>query len=205
MIKKLVIADTVLQANIKGELVEYPCEHTFGFCGIMTAGKSTFAKAAQFLLTPFHDAQVCSFAYDVYRIAYEFGWDGKKDEKGRKLLQFIGTEVGRKYDIDIWLKYALMRLNEKFDNKEGNVAVFDDIRFLNEVEWINDNGGTIIKVKDNEPKDTKALLHESENGIPDQFVDFVVINNYNILDTIEQVHGILNEVGLKTLRIGDNK
>lgn len=203
MIEKRVISDKTFQLDIRGILVEYPCEYTFGFCGMMTAGKSTFARAAQFLLTPFYDAQVCSFAYDVYRIAYEFGWDGKKDEKGRKILQLIGTEVGREYDADVWLKYALMRLKKKFSSKEGNVALFDDLRFVNEVEWIKDNGGTIIKVTDNEPKDTKALLHESENGIPDQFVDFEIVNNYNILDTIEQLHGILNGVGLKTLKAGE--
>ena len=32
-----------------------------------------------------------------------FGWDGKKDEKGRQTLQYVGTDVVRRKDPDFWV------------------------------------------------------------------------------------------------------
>lgn len=182
--------------------VDYPCKYTIGFCGLLTGGKSTSARAVQFLLTPFYNAKVCSFAYDVYRIAYEFGWDGKKDDKGRKLLQWVGTEVGRNYDPNVWIKYAFKRMRSNFirENKESNVALFDDLRFVNEVEWIKNNKGVIIKVTDNKTKDTELSKHVSESGVPDQFIDYEIRNNYNIFHLMSQLYAILKRLGFKTLK-----
>lgn len=185
--------------------VDYPCKYTIGFCGILTSGKSVSARAVQFLLTPFYDVKICSFAYDVKRIAYEFGWDGEKDAKGRKLLQFIGTEVGRGYDANLWVKYALKRMSATFIdiNKENNIVVFDDVRFINEVEWIKNNKGIIIRVEDNKSKNADEIDHDSERGVPEQFVDFTIRNNYNIFHLMSQLYAILNRLGFKTLKEGD--
>lgn len=60
-----------------------------------------------------------------------YGWDGKKDEAGRQLLQHFGTDVVRDVRPDYWVDHiidlALMLYNE-FD-----VFIVDDCRFPNEV------------------------------------------------------------------------
>lgn len=44
------------------------------------------------------------FAFDLKNIAEKyFNWDGEKDDRGRHLLQLLGTEVGRNYFQEIWL------------------------------------------------------------------------------------------------------
>ena len=40
-----------------------------------------------------------------YICAMFFGWDGQKDEKGRTMLQHVGTEVIRKQKPDFWVGF----------------------------------------------------------------------------------------------------
>lgn len=50
-------------------------------------------------------------------------------EKNRKLLQYIGTEVGRAVDPDIWIKQAY---EHQIKNSDAQIFITDDLRFLNE-------------------------------------------------------------------------
>jgi len=68
--------------------------------------------------------KVLHFAEPVKEIAKTcFGWDGKKDERGRRLLQLIGTEVGRGYNPDIWVDKARNRL-QRIVNEQMDCAAF---------------------------------------------------------------------------------
>lgn len=62
-----------------------------------------------------------------------FGWDGKKDNKGRRLLQVLGTDAGRAYDEDLWVKYADAFLLEN----TPHFVVIDDWRFPNEKSYFS--------------------------------------------------------------------
>lgn len=181
---------------------DYPCNHTIGFYGELTGGKTTCAKTAALLLQAFYNVQVCSFARDVKRIAKEFGWDGDKDDNGRKLLQVVGTEAGRSYDSNVWIKYAFNHLENIFDidKKSSNIAIFDDLRFINEVKWIKYNGGIIIKVEDPRTKDSNMMKHISEKGIPDGSEDFIIQNDFNIFRLIQDIYVLLNKLGFTTLK-----
>jgi len=183
---------------------QYPCKHTLGFYGELTGGKTTSAKTAALLLQAFYNVKVCSFALDVKSIARDFGWDGSKDAKGRRLLQVIGTEAGREYDPDVWIKYAFIYLNNIFDldTKERNIAIFDDLRFVNEVKWIKHNGGIIIKVVDGKVKDEKEIAHASEKGISDVFTDYTIHNDLNIFHLVRDMYILLTRLGFTTLKAG---
>lgn len=76
------------------------------------------------------------FAGGVKQAAREsFGWDGKKDEKGRTLLQRVG-QAGREYDEDIW---ALQLVESVLDDALSiSTALVDDWRFPNEVDIVFD-------------------------------------------------------------------
>jgi phosphomevalonate kinase len=92
-----------------------------------------------------------------------------KTEESRKMLQIQGTEQGRNvFGEDIWIKYfdAWVKVH-----KSRGIQVFlnADTRFKNELYYIKENGGFLIKVvapKRNE----KRLLLESKG-------DPVVLNS----------------------------
>lgn len=76
----------------------------------------------------------------------------KGEPQIRKLLQLVGTELGRElYDKDVWVKLLLKRAAHQY-----NVAV-DDCRFENEAEELKNAGFTIVRVERPE-EDRRALL-----------------------------------------------
>ena len=66
-----------------------------------------------------------------------FDWDGNKDEKGRTLLQWWGTDVVRNRCPDFWID-TVMRV-AKVLNNDFDYFIIDDCRFPNEIEnWKRD-------------------------------------------------------------------
>lgn len=61
-----------------------------------------------------------------------YGWDGKKDEAGRQLLQHFGTDVIRAENPDYWVHH-ITELSGLLYN-EFDTFIIDDCRFPNEVE-----------------------------------------------------------------------
>ena len=67
-----------------------------------------------------------------------FDWDGNKDEKGRALLQWWGTDIVRKNYPDFWID-TVMRLAKVMKdvgrgNRNFDFLIIDDCRFPNEIE-----------------------------------------------------------------------
>lgn len=96
------------------------------FCGPSGAGKSTAAK----YLVKAYGGTILSFAARLKEVAFELGWDGQKDERGRRFLQQLGQTV-REYDPDFWANVVRGAAEQMGGN--GNVCV-DDLRFANEVD-----------------------------------------------------------------------
>ena len=56
---------------------------------------------------------IISLAAPIKELAEEyFSWDGKKDKKGRRLLQVLGTEAGREYNENLWVDIAIQRFEK---------------------------------------------------------------------------------------------
>lgn len=87
---------------------------------------------------------ILPFAKSLKDLAIDIGWDGVKDQRGRKLLQSLGTDVIRAYNpnwhIDQWLK----NYNDLVLCKDNKLILVDDVRFENEVKTIQELGGYII-------------------------------------------------------------
>jgi hypothetical protein len=127
------------------------------------AGKSTFAKAIGGHLGY---ALVSSFAAPLKALCLrEFGWDGEKDAKGRRLLQEVGV-AARHYDPGHWARKALERV-EAFD---ANYFVFDDARFPNEAQVFRDAGYVVHQyhIIRSFAAPPEGIDHESEGYIPAQ-------------------------------------
>jgi dephospho-CoA kinase len=110
------------------------------------SGKTTVCKKLQELFE--RDTQkvaICSFAGPLKRLAKSLGWNGEKDEKGRTILQRLGTDVCRNIDDQYWLKRMQEQLNQA--NLESvDVVLIDDLRFLNEYAFLQNIGALPFKL-----------------------------------------------------------
>ena len=115
----------------------------------------------------------------------------------RYALQLMGTEAGRNvFHQDIWVMSLLNRA-------KGKDVVVTDVRFKNEIEYIQNNGGRIVRVKrGGEPewynlaKDaadgfSSAIMGMKDKGIHQSEWDWVGSEfNYTIYN-----NGTLDELG----------
>lgn len=167
--------------------------------GRIDSGKTFLANRMKEVLLEKENCAVLRYGYGigVKEVARScFGWDGKKDERGRKLLQRVGTEVGRAYDPDIWVEKAYERIMELIFymySKEDLWVIIDDWRFENEYTYFEEAGDfdEIIKVRVTRPEE-KISDHISECSLPteDSFYDFRVLMG-GTKDKVRQVAGKL--------------
>lgn len=152
-----------------------------GIAGRAGAGKDLAAKMIQNHLLKVHGVQSTrvAFADSLKMKAKYIGWNGKKDEKGRRLLQILGTEVCRDcIDPDYWIKEY-----EKIVKSKKEMYIFTpDVRFINELNYIRENEGYLIKIKRPLPFKTKVKnfikgKHRSEQNLPDYLFDAIVLND----------------------------
>lgn len=86
-----------------------------------------------------------------------------KTKESRQLLQNEGTEVGRNTNKDIWVNYLSNWIN--VNNSRGiSIFIISDCRFLNEVEYVHNQNGIMIKVLALN-RNNKQLIKESEGNI----------------------------------------
>lgn len=115
-----------------------------------------------------------------------FGWDGKKDEVGRRILQLVGTEGVRTKEPNYWVDFvkSVLRL---FPDKWDFVLI-PDCRFPNEINLMKQDFDT-ISVRIKRPNYENHLTeeqrqHPSEVALDDFDFDYTIINpgNFDGLD-----------------------
>lgn len=87
----------------------------------------------------------------------------------RQLLQYIGTDLIRKYNPN-WHAEKMKLILE-----DGKKYVIDDIRFPNEAELIREKNGELWFIV--RPKLDNISNHESENSLKWQDFDNIIVNN----------------------------
>lgn len=114
-----------------------------------------------------------------------FGWNGKKDEDGRHILQYVGTDVIRQKNPDYWVEF-LVQFLKMFDG-EWDYVIIPDCRFPNEVDCMKRNGfdATHIRVvRDNfvSPLTPEQQNHPSETALDGVTPDAIIHNAGNLGD-----------------------
>lgn len=100
--------------------------------------------------------------------------EGWGDLTPRKILQYLGTEVGRNLHPDIWVNSLL-----KSYNPERDIWIIPDVRFPNEANAIKERGGILIRIdQPGLPEDN----HPSETALDDYRRWDVVIHNDRSLE-----------------------
>jgi hypothetical protein len=95
-----------------------------GLAGYAGSGKDLSAN----ILCDRFNYERRGFADALKALATTIGWDGRKDDTGRRLLQELGVGARDVLGADVWVD-ALMR------DLPGRVVI-TDVRFPNEVEAI---------------------------------------------------------------------
>ena len=132
-----------------------------GFAGKAFSGKTTVAKMVAGM---FPNAVVRPIAFYLKTTALSLGWNGEKDERGRRLLQDLG-QCFRDYDRGTWIDYWTRKVEPL--TGYGGMVIADDVRYDNEAERIFSLGGSIVLMdRPGGPVlEGAAGEHPSENGL----------------------------------------
>lgn len=166
------------------------------------AGKTTIAKE----LEKHYGYKIFSFATRLKQIAEEIKMaplDKLGNPKDRELLQKLGTEIGRWYTNDMWVKQLAKSIEDGFNvppellNGKTKVQwvnniVIDDCRFLNEAKWGKENGFIIIRVVGRGYNlDPKLANHASEKEQELVEADYIIDNSGSLSDTMNALWNII--------------
>ena len=115
-----------------------------------------------------------------YEAKQFFNWDGNKDERGRQILQYIGTDVIRKINPGYWVNF-IKEFMSMFEN-EWDYVIIPDCRFPNEIEaWGIDSWSNIAVrvIRDNFISNLtpEQLNHPSETALDDYEFDYYIFNS----------------------------
>jgi len=114
------------------------------------------------------------------------GWENTKvdSEDTRKLLQRMGTEVGREmFGEDFWVNQGLLKASQH-DN-----VVFADTRFENEANAIRKHGGQVWRVHKHDHGPVNN--HPSETALDDYRFDWTLPNYAGIEDLYVLIDSIM--------------
>lgn len=148
--------------------------------GRIGAGKSYLAGLLEFRLK---DAVVLSFAGPLKELAIQLGWNGKKDAKGRRLLQLLGTDVCRECIDD---KYWIKKMITSISICPHQTIIIDDLRFEDELYELRSIFGDDlfhVHLVTKESFISRLIYrlkhrHKSEQGIKSK-PDVVYVNKYD--------------------------
>lgn len=138
-----------------------------------------------------HYADLLKFICRTY-----FGWNGEKDEQGRQLLQYVGTDVIRKQMPDYWVDFIISVL--KLFDGEWDYVLIPDSRFPNEIEKLRDSGFDVQHVRVVRygfisPLTAEQQKHPSETALDNTVPDSYIINDGTLDDLDAAINTYMKE------------
>lgn len=194
-----------------------------GFSGKIGSGKNYIAeqifvpKLINHLKTQYNDTLIVPYYFSFgdhlkveclcrnsyHDLSVENGYNGffgEKTQEIRDMLQKYGTENGRgKYHedvwiraIDTWVKIQTARL-QNADLNTIAIIIISDVRFQNELKYIKNNNGIIIRInaydrtikrvnlesKGNDEIKNKIQSHTSETSLDDYTFKYNIDNSFD--------------------------
>lgn len=119
-----------------------------------------------------------------------FDWGGEKDEYGRFLLQYVGTQKVRGRSPDYWVNFIASMLT--FFPDEWDVVILADTRFPNEIEVLKEFGFDVVTVRIDRPDHVSRLTpeqleNESETALDDYDFDWHMTNDMTTRSEFEYI------------------
>jgi hypothetical protein len=162
-----------------------------GLCGAAGAGKNSVAERLclehQFVPLAFADPLYAAVSA-ITGLTVEQLQDRSLKENAlgfigcspRRLLQTLGTDWGRNMiHPEIWVMATMRKIEE---HTEFNFCI-TDVRFANEAAAVKARGGVVWRVirPGFSTLAGSTASHESERGIPDEYVDGEIVNSGSLL------------------------
>ena len=131
-----------------------------------------------------HYADLLKYVCKTY-----FLWNGIKDAEGRQLLQYVGTDLVRNDNPDMWVSFVTSML--KYSKDIWDYVIIPDCRFPNEIDFVKNNGFDVVTVRiEREEFDSalskEQLNHPSETAL-DRYDFDVIIHNDATLARLKRV------------------
>ena len=147
------------------------------------------AKGNKVLIT--HFADLLKYICKTF-----FNWNGDKDEAGRTLLQYVGTDViGAKYP-GYWANFIANFLNMFKD--EWDYVLIPDCRYPIEIATMINNFNTYLLRVERPNFDNglteKQKNHPSEIALDNYDFDKIILNNGTLVDLENKVKEFIEEI-----------
>jgi len=188
-----------LMENREGDLERFrKAGHAVvGVAGPKGGGKTAFAlRFRDFAAAEDVPVLYLPLAAKLKEIFRLMGWNGQKDARGRRGLQLLGTEVGRKcIHEDVWVRHWRDRALHEALRAEARgsriVVLADDVRFVNEADVIHRMGGRVVEIAGRVPYENE---HDSEKRLPSGLLDAIVDNGGSLEDLERSARRVWEDV-----------
>lgn len=100
-----------------------------------------------------------------------FGWNGEKDENGRTLLQYVGTDIVRSHNPNYWVDFLVSVFRMFGDN--WDYVLVSDCRFPNEIDGMRNAGFDTMHIRVRRPGFESGLTAEQLNHLSETALDSV--------------------------------
>ena len=117
-----------------------------------------------------------------------FEWDGEKDERGRFLLQNVGTEIVKRQFPNYWADFIVGIL--KMFGSRWDYVIIPDLRFPDELSRLREAGFCVVHVEVFRPKLKSKLSNDARAHVSEMAMNGVIpdfrINNYGNIFQLKQ-------------------
>lgn len=126
-----------------------------------------------------------------------FGWDGEKDEHGRHLLQYVGTDVIRRQNPNYWVDFV-KDIIIMFSNNWDYILI-PDARFPNEVTRMFCSNFRTISIRITRLNYISKLTdeqqqHESETALDSYSFDYYMTNDGTLDGVTKEVDNFIKVI-----------
>ena len=156
--------------------------------GKAESGKNYVSNLICQQLVPYYTVLQIAFGdYLKFLCKSYLGWDGKKDQNGRNMLQYVGTSVCRKHDPYFFVDKVIEFL--RIFSSRWNYVIVTDWRFLNEYEQMK-NFFDVTTVRVERLGHSNKFTEEQKQHISETELDYfdfdwIVFNDEKVKDKVK--------------------
>lgn len=150
--------------------------------GKARSGKDTTAELFKEALTGTGNRVLITHYADLLKYICKtfFSWNGVKDAEGRQLLQYVGTDVIRQDNPNLWVDFVLKML--RYSKDLWDYVIVPDCRFPNEISVMTDSEFDVVTIRVSRDEREKTLTseqrsHPSETALDKYDFDANIYNN----------------------------